>query len=188
MTLQLKPKVIAIAAVSGGGKTTVTKQLQQRLGRAAALHFDDYSCFPPEEICAWVERGSDCNEWDLSPIIHDVQVLLHNENQSLDYILLDYPFAYRHHEMSQYIDYAVFIDTPLDIAMARRILRDFKEADNLSIRNDMENYLNHARNSYLDMLHTIKPNSDDVIDGALPINGIVNEIIDMMNRRTKGEL
>ncbi|MOA60156.1 hypothetical protein D3C78_1849690 [compost metagenome] len=71
--------------------------------------------------------------------------------------------------------------------MARRILRDFKESTNLNIRNDMESYLNHARNAYLDMLDTIKPNSDDVIDGSLPVDEIVNEIIDMMNRRSKGE-
>lgn len=186
MTKHSKPIVIAIAAVSGGGKTTVTKQLQQKLGRAAAIHFDDYTCFPPEEICDWVERGSDCNEWDLSPIIHDVRSLLHKESQSLDYILLDYPFAYRHRQMGQYIDHAIFIDTPLDIAMARRVLRDFKESASLNMINDMESYLNRARNSYLDMLDTIKPNSDDVVDGSLPVNEIVNVIIGMMNRRSKG--
>jgi uridine kinase len=43
---------------------------------------------------------------------------------NLDYILLDYSFAYKNDKVAPYISYAVFLDTPLDIAMARRIIRD----------------------------------------------------------------
>ncbi|MNO67007.1 hypothetical protein D3C76_578080 [compost metagenome] len=174
----MKPVVIAVAAVSGGGKTTITKRLQQKLNRAEALFFDDYRCIPPDDICDWVERGADYNEWDLSPIIHDLQGLLSQDQLNLDYIVLDYPFAYKHHEMGRHIDYTIFIDTPLDIAMARRILRDPNEIYDSMIRNDMSNYLSRAREAYLEMINTIKPDSDYVMDGSLSAEAIVDQIIE----------
>ena len=36
-------KIIAIGAVTAGGKTTVVNAVKERLPRAASLHFDDYS-------------------------------------------------------------------------------------------------------------------------------------------------
>lgn len=60
-------------------------------------------------------------------MINQLCFLLSDSLQSLDCILLDYPFAYIHSEMREDIDFTIFIDTPLDIAIGRRILRDFKE-------------------------------------------------------------
>jgi uridine kinase len=46
----------------------------------------------------------------------------------------------------------IFIDTPLDIAMVRRILRDFKEDTMSEIHSDLKHYITHARKAYLDRL------------------------------------
>ena len=85
-----------------------------------------------------------------------------------------------------YIDCAVFIDTPLDIAMARRILRDMKNASADEIREEMNVYLNYARIAYVQMLKDIKPSSDYVIDGARDLEHITMELLDIiMNRGDK---
>jgi uridine kinase len=105
-----------------------------------------------------------------------MQLLLNN--QSLNYILLDYPFAYLNSEMREYIDMAIYIDTPLDIAMARRILRDFTKNPIDDVRDDLSNYLIRGRAAFLEMERTVKPNSDIVIDGSLPTALIVNKIIE----------
>jgi uridine kinase len=171
-----KPFVLAISAVSGGGKTTMITQLNECLPNSKALYFDDYEfdeC--PDDICEWVERGADSNEWDLSPLINDLQKLL-SDTSPYEYILLDYPFAYTHNGMRQYIDYTIFIDTPLDIAMARRVIRDFKESSIDSLINDLSYYLDRSRNAYINMLMTIKPNSDFIMDGSLSTDTIVNQI------------
>lgn len=74
------------------------------------------------------------------------------------------------------IDITVFIDTPLDIAMARRIMRDCKNSSTESIIADMENYLSSGRRGYVEMLRTRKTNSDIIVDGTLSIAKLVREI------------
>ncbi|CUB59084.1 Uridine kinase [Bacillus subtilis] len=85
--------------------------------------------------------------------------------------------------MRQFIDVTIFIDTPLDIAMARRILRDYKEDTMSEIHNDLKHYITYARKAYLEALHTVKPNSDIVLDGSLSVDEIINQIEEELYRR-----
>lgn len=173
-------KVIAIAAVTAGGKTTVVNEIKQKLKNIKSLHFDDYS-FEGEvdDFYAWVMNGADYNVWNLSPLIKDILEI--KKNEKYDYLLLDYPFAYCHNELSKYIDCAIFIDTPLDIAMARRILRDMKDATAEEIRYDMDMYLKYARVAYVQMLKDILPSSDYVIDGTKELDDKIQEIINIIS-------
>ncbi|RFB28731.1 hypothetical protein [Brevibacillus sp. VP] len=179
--MKQKLKVISIAAVSGGGKTTVTKSLINKLDKTKALYFDDYDFEGPEDICEWVEKGADYNEWNLLPLIKDIQLLLKDE--SLKYIVLDYPFAYLNNEVRDYIDMAIYIDTPLDMAMARRLLRDYKENPIEDIRNDLTDYLVSGRPAYLEMERSVKPSSDVIIEGYLHTSSIVDRIIEEVTIR-----
>lgn len=173
-----KPFIISIAAVSGGGKTTIVKDLNDKLVNSNALYFDNYDFDGPDDICEWVENGANVNDWILTPLVNDLKILLSELRQPIDYILLDYPFAYLHNEMSSLIDFTIFIDTPLDVAMARRILRDYTDSSIDHVRADASNYLSRGRLAYLEMLKTVKPNSDFIIDGCLPVNEIVNKLLE----------
>lgn len=175
-------KIIAIGAVTAGGKTTVVNALKDRLPRTTALHFDDYS-FDGEvdDFTEWVSRREEYyNAWDLSPLKADVDKIVNSGEY--DYLLLDYPFAYQNKMMKDYPDCCIFIDTPLDIAMARRVLRDMKEASADDIRNEMETYLNSTRICYLQMLTDILPDSDYVIDGAKGLEDLIDEAIGIILR------
>ncbi|TWT00141.1 hypothetical protein [Planomicrobium sp. CPCC 101079] len=177
------PLVIAIAGVSGGGKTTIVARLTEQLQKSKALFFDDYELEGPENVLEWVGRGSNYDEWNLKPFIKDLEELL---TEPLDYILLDFPFAYQHSQTREFIDFTVFIDTPLDIALARRTVRDFKYSSVEEIMVQMEHYAIQGRLAYLKMLETIKPNSDLVIDGTLSIAEITNLIIENCERVNSG--
>ncbi|WP_439876171.1 hypothetical protein ACSLGG_12650 [Bacillus mycoides] len=177
-----KTKIISIAAVSGGGKTTITESLTHELTNSKALYFDSYkfdNC--PADICKWIDDGANYDEWVLTPLIHDIEQII--QNNSLDYIIVDYPFAYLNREVGQFIDVTIFIDTPLDIAMARRILRDFKEGTIDEIHNDLKHYMIYARKAYLEAIHTVKPNSDIVLDGSLSVSEIINHAVEELGRR-----
>lgn len=173
-------KIIAFASVTAGGKTTIVNEIKKTLKNTESLHFDDYSFEGEvEDFYAWVMNGADYNVWDLSPIIKDILEIKNNGN--CDYLLLDYPFAYCHKELSKYIDCAVFIDTPLDIALVRRILRDMNNATAEEIRYDMEIYLKYARVAYVQMLKDILPSSDYVIDGTKELDEKVQEILNIIS-------
>lgn len=177
-------KVIAVAAVTAGGKTTVVNEIKNKLPKTAALYFDNYS-FDGEVECfyQWTLDGADYNAWNLSPLEEDIISI---KNTGLyDYLLLDYPFAYCNDKIKKYIDFAVFIDTPLDIAMARRVLRDFKDATAEEIRKDMEIYLKCARNAYVQMLKDIPTSSDYVVDGTKELGTIVDEILSVFMKATR---
>lgn len=166
-------KVISIASVSGGGKTTIINELSKRLDNSAVLYFDDYSFDEHIEYGSWLKNGADYNEWDLLPLKNDIDKLI----DRTDYILLDYPFAYKNKLIGSYINTAVYIDTPLDAALARRIFRDMSDASGEQIRKYVENYIKYERPLYQYMIDNIMPDSDIVVDGLLPVHDIVDKIM-----------
>lgn len=175
----MRPFVISIAAVSGGGKTTIVRQLSEKLHNSKSLFFDNYDFEGPDDIINWVDSGAIYDEWNLSPLLKDLEILL---SEQLNFIILEYPFAYKHSMIRGFIDFTVFIDTPLDVALARRLTRDFQNDTNRIILQDMDNYISRGRRGYLDMLKTIKPDSDIIVDGNLPVFEIVNIIYDRIKR------
>ena len=118
-----KPFVISISGISGGGKTTVANALKECLSNAIVVSFDDYDDIKLDrDINDWSADGNDENEWYVEPLVKDIERLL---NEPFDYIIVDYPFDYRNLRVGKYINFAVFVETPLDVALARRTIRDY---------------------------------------------------------------
>lgn len=172
-------KIIAIGAVTAGGKTTLVNAIKDKLTRTASLHFDDYS-FDGEvnDFYKWVSDGANYNVWDLSPLKADIEKIINSDRY--DYLLLDYPFAYQNKMIKDYLDCCIFIDTPLDIALARKVLRHMKESSADDIRYEMDVYLKYARIAYVQMLQDILPISDYVIDGTKELKIIINEAMEII--------
>ncbi len=174
-------KIIAFGAVTAGGKTTVVNAIKDRLPRTVSLHFDDYSFDGEvEDFSKWVSEGADVNVWDLSPLKADIERII--RSGEYEYLLLDYPFAYQHQMIKGYLNCCIFIDTPLDIAMARRVLRDMKGAAADEIRNEMNIYLKCARTAYVQMQKDHLSASDYVIDGAKELEDIISEAMEIVLR------
>ena len=77
----------------------------------------------------------------------------------------------------------VFIDTPLDIAMARRLLRDITthsgqgaEDSIKSFNAHFSSYLGGGRLLYLELENQIKSNCDIVLDGRLTVDDLAASI------------
>lgn len=175
-------KVIAISAVSGGGKTTVVDELSRRLRSSAKIYFDDYDfeeC--PQNFFQWVKDGADYNEWNLESLARDIEKII--EKGDKEYLLLDYPFAYKNDRIAPMIHHTIFIDTPLDIAMARRILRDSIGGSMDELERDLKGYLKRGRIAYLEAQKTIKPDSDIIVSGNMEVDEIVDEILGELEGR-----
>lgn len=55
-------KVIAIAAVTAGGKTTIVNELKNQIANTKALYFDDYSFeVEVDNFYEWTKQGADYN-------------------------------------------------------------------------------------------------------------------------------
>ncbi len=61
--------------------------------------------------------------------------------------------------------------------MARRIIRNMANKNVDLLKDDLNYYLTKERVAYLEMVKTIKPNSDFIIDGNLSTHDIVSKII-----------
>ena len=187
----MKPFIVAINAISGGGKTTATRELQKRISNSKALYFDDRNYDSDsgiEDTCEWIEAGADVNLWDLRRLADDIEKL---KKENLDFIFLDYPFGYRHKIIGPYLDYSIFIDTPLDVAMARRILREYDEkiiTDIKDVLADMKHYLERGRNAYLFGLDSVRESADFLVDGSLSVGEIVERISEKIMSVASGKL
>lgn len=185
-----KPFVISISGVSGGGKTTIANALKERLSNSIIISFDDYDDIRLDrDINEWSANGNNENEWYVEPLINDIERLL---KDSFDYIVVDYPFGYRNLSVGKYIDFAVFVDTPLDIALARRIIRDYTnrsadrnkiEVNLTTVENEMRFYLEHSRPTYTRMPETQKPFSNLIVDGTKTPDDIAHEIMSFIKTR-----
>lgn len=188
MCNDIKPFIISVSGISGGGKTTIVSALQEILHNTEVISFDSYDDMLHKDFFDWSDRGADYNEWDLSPMINDVQKAI---KKNPEYILLDYPFGYGNTKMANYIDFAVYVDTPLDIAMARRIIRDYTERspdrhkiDNLfeNLNSSMKAYLIHDRSMYTQHIDTVKPYCNFIADGTKAAKDLAKDILEAVTK------
>lgn len=166
-----RPYVIAINAISGGGKTVLSTAISKTLPSAALYCFDDFDTtnIYPNDFYDWWLRGSDLSEFDCPGMYKVVSAQI--EKNEVTYIILDYPFGRQHERFSKLIDLSIFIDTPLDVALARRILRG-DHADMEGMRRDLEHYLSKARVVYIDACQA-KNECDLVLDGMLSLDALI---------------
>lgn len=184
-----------ISSVSGGGKTAVTQKLVELLKDALTLCFDahDKTNIHPENLEAWLIEGGDYNAWETPVLTRDLQALTsgYHLTSPLDgskvspaeYVVFDAPLGRAHRDTGRFIDLMVFIDTPLDVAMARRLLRDMANAETNAdeavkrIGVELSSYLNGARQLYVEFQDRIKVQCDLVLDGCLSVDELAGEIL-----------
>lgn len=120
-----RPYIIAITSPSGGGKTALTRRVTESVESGEGFYFDEFDSTNvyPADFCEWHARGADIEEFDCPGMYSAVSDAI--DRNTVRCIVLDFPFAREHHRFKDLIDLTVYVDTPLDVAMARRITRDF---------------------------------------------------------------
>jgi uridine kinase len=178
-----RPYVIAVDAVSGGGKTTLSQAVDKSLSSSALYCFDDFeeTNVYPEDFYEWWRRGADVSEFDCPGMYKAVSEKI--EKNDVDCVILDYPFGRQHERFRDLIDLSVFIDTPLDIAMGRRILRD--ECNNLEdLKSEVVSYESYGRPLYLDDAAKGKEDCDLLLDGTKSIEALTKLLLEEINKRS----
>jgi uridine kinase len=191
---------IAVSGPSGSGKSTLTKQLRDKLVDAVAFHFDDYASTNqyPEDFVKWLEKGAD-PKWvqnsnfnkDLAELIQGRSIRLPNQQMidSKKYIVVEEPFGRGREGMAELIDFVVCIDIPLEVALARRVLREVQWTDSppgetlKNIEEYLSQYLTIVRNLYEAINSKVMAECDFMVSGLEPIDGITDKIIGELKRR-----
>jgi uridine kinase len=138
-----KPLVIAVSGMSGAGKSTVVRGLLDTLTttdgqRAISLSFDDYQKSPTlteDVLIERLARGGDPDEWRVEQLLTDLDTLLGGQPITAargvgtlgpaDIIVVEEPFGRARSQMRSLVDLALHIQLPANVALARRLLRDF---------------------------------------------------------------
>lgn len=207
--------ITCVSAVSGGGKTAVVKQLTKMVPNSVAIYFDEYDDLTeganthPESLRQRILDGADYNAWQMPGLLRDLAKLKQEESihsvvdgsllSPQPFIFLDAAFGRANDSLRPLINYMVYIDTPLDIAMARRIQRDCfgpkrRDVEESGAKQALaqidgmtSSYLDWAREAYLAMDRQVKPLSDLVLDGSLPVAELSQRIVECIKHERSGK-
>lgn len=181
--------VIGIAGPPGSGKSSVTRALAQALGDAVVLPMDSYEHMTRhsmQELAAWAARGADYDELPL-PLLQDhlgalkagqavVEPARGERIAPARYVVFETQFGRAHAATGALIDLLVWLDTPLDVALGRRLLQQVHgglAGDAAELRPRMEwvaGYLDHylglVRRLVVLQRERVMPGAELVVEGS----------------------
>lgn len=198
--------VVAISGPSGSGKTSLVQKVTSLLEDAVPFYFDDYASVSkyPSNFSEWIREGADPNQWETPQLLEDLQALRHGETISLPdnkgiiktarFIIMEEPFGRERAKMNELIDFVACITLPLEVALARRLLRDVewclneRSSDYFAsyIKEYLTGYLNGAtREMYLEVNARVLKNCDLVLNGVRSSDELANEMLVAIKTRVR---
>jgi uridine kinase len=173
--------VIGLSGVPGSGKTTLSRLLLRDFPGARTLAYDRlHPGMSEKQVEDWLRRGGDPNELALDNLVAALKDLTRPGagGAAPSPILFESGFGRAHRATGVLIDFSVWIDTPLDIAMSRAVrvfLRNVELNPSPTAAADfvprltryMEDYP-MLRRMYLAVSERGLASADFVIDGTRP--------------------
>jgi uridine kinase len=201
-----KPIVIAISSISGGGKSVVVKKLAEMLENSIAIHFDDYETPDtyPKNPLDLMKNGFNFNVIKSPLLAQHLQMLKNGETVTTPqgevlaparFIVYEGPLGYAQHETGQFIDYMVFIDTPLEVGLARRFSRSIATSHYEDLNHEQllrlvkhlksfsDDYLLWIRKVYQIQLDIIRPASDLILEWDQTQEALTKDIIQALKKK-----
>jgi len=195
--------VIAVSGAIGAGKTALVTALSERLGDATVVYMDHYQRFTDlsiEAVRDWVRAGADPNTLDIPDLASHIQQLKQGNpvqdsvtgciQQPAKYILVETQFGRQRKDLADCIDFLIWIDVPLDIALARKI-RQFigsgdQDAGSLHphwLGEYLDNYLSLIRELLLAQRRSMRADADMIVDGAEALPHLISVTADEIRSR-----
>lgn len=170
--------VVGIAAPAGGGKSTLADALAGRVADSVRLHFDDYEVTMPGDWERWLADGASFDEWSVPALAADLFEMKRSETGP-PVVLFEAPLGRAHRATGDLIDFLVFIDTPLEIALARWMalrLSTGTSGEGL-VTEYLANYELVLRRVYQEQRQQVRRSADLVVNGLDPVDRWVDQVL-----------
>ena len=150
-------KVFAICGPPGSGKTTLCKALSCIIPHSHYICMDDYqqmTSWTDSQLAMWLESGSDYSKLPAPGLLKELYRLKYSRSDTITQDISRFtPIFFESHlgkhlGSSSIIDYVVWIDTSLDISLARAVRGIFCEETSGS--SEIEHLNSKSLGSYLD--------------------------------------
>ncbi len=177
----MKPIVIALCGPPGSGKSTLMRTIASL---RAAYPTVDYDAFPNataqpfRDIRTWFERGADPNEF-LVPELEahlEARTKPNGSGEAAPAVLFETPFGRTHRQTGRFIDLLVWIDIPLEIALARQISAMCRHRNNPTLQDYeafisgldvfLQNYTEIIVDMYRRQAIEVRAGADLIVDGT----------------------
>ena len=189
--------VVAIAAPPGGGKSSLAKALTAMIPDSAMLQFDGYERAterPVEEIVEALKEGTDFAHLVSPALARDLEALKQghsivdpltgNRISPCKYLFFEMPLGREHGASARFIDLVVWIDVPLDLALARKLgdfTAYFLRGDRIGeptefvrwLEGYLASYIRGIRQTLLFQRQKVRAQADIIVDGTEALNDIV---------------
>lgn len=194
--------VVAVSGMSGAGKTSLVLRTVELLGDAVALHFDDYMSVStyPHDLRQWLEEGADVDVWKTPRLAEDIRSLRAGRAIALpgsgtvvepaDVLVIEEPFGKMRREMAGLIDFAVHIDVPADVLLARRLLRRLSEereqfGERLleQLQQDLEHHVASGRLLQARGALVARDAADLVLEGTKSVDEMARAVVEAVRGR-----
>lgn len=121
--------VVAVAAAIGGGKSELVKGLAAALGGIPTIHFDDFeeaTRLAPDQLARWIGAGANFDEIAAPGFADALGALRKNpacsaSDPSVGVVVAEMPLGRSYPATAGLIDFLIWVDTPLDVALARNL-------------------------------------------------------------------
>jgi len=169
------------------------------------LQYDHYQTIterPVHEVSSWMQDGADYNDFVIPKLAEDICKLKQGESiseagsnrvlNSADYILFETPLGREHQESGQYIDVLVWIEVPLDVALARNL----KSFNNIFLSHEhlqqlkddlgwmdmyLANYLEHVRSMLISQREKLINSADIILDGETTLDSMTSDLMKVLS-------
>ncbi len=191
------PYIIGIAGGTGSGKTTVAEKISNILNENISIVPQD--AFYKEMYNTPVEERNYDHPYafDIDLLLEDIKQLkkgediyipIYNfkdhrrlkEQKLIKYapvIILEGILIFYYKALRDLMDFKIYVDTPSDVRLARRVLRDINERGR-SIDSVIDQYLNTVRPMHIEFVSPTRKFADIIV----PEGGYNDKAIDFMTK------